>query len=361
MTRGSFTEEPAAALPFRVMDYEAGVRGLHTMRELTSELCELSSPGGAERFSAYTSSLHLGAAILIDARSSELRYDRTAIHIARSTLDHYQINAGLRGESRTRIGSREAVLSTSTLVIHDMTAVTRTVVTPPADEPLAHHLTLVLPRGLLAPLLATPDAIGSHVIDATTAYGRLVRDHLLAVAHGARGLTTGEADAAVRSLAVLIAGAVRVAPGAEPQLARAGALATRLAIRRYLARRGDPAELDVAALCRRFGLSRASLYRLFEPDGGLVRYVRHLQLRRAFATLASRPLRRPSILEVALQHGFGSESGFIRAFRREFGITPGELRAAGGRGRADGGAAGEAPPVGHDALRWLHALDTALA
>lgn len=360
MARGPFTGQPAAALPFRVVDYEAGARGLRAMRELASELCELSSPR-AERFRAYTSSLHLGPAILIDARSSELRYDRTAVHVARSTLDHYQISVALRGESRTQIGAREAVLSPDTLVIHDMTAATRTVVTPPAADPLAHYLTLVVPRGLLGPLLATPDAIASQVVDATTAYGRLLRDHLLAVAHGARGLTAGEADAAVRSLAVLIAGAVRVAPGTEPQLARAGALATKLAIRRYLARRDDPAELDVAGLCRRFGLSRASLYRLFEPDGGLVRHVRQLRLRRAFAALAAPPPRRRSILEVALRHGFGSESGFIRAFRREFGVTPGELRAAGGPRRADGGAGGEAPPVGHDALRWLHALDTTLA
>jgi AraC-like DNA-binding protein len=67
---------------------------------------------------------------------------------------------------------------------------------------------------------------------------------------------------------------------------------------------------------------------MFEPDGGLVRYVREYQLRRAFGVLVSPAHSHRRVVDIALEHGFATESGFIRAFRRRFGATPGEVRTA---------------------------------
>jgi len=47
-------------------------------------------------------------------------------------------------------------------------------------------------------------------------------------------------------------------------------------------------------------LSRAALYRLFEPDGGLAHFVQQHRLHRAFAMLTSSAYRHWRIIDIAL-------------------------------------------------------------
>lgn len=88
---------------------------------------------------------------------------------------------------------------------------------------------------------------------------------------------------------------------------------------------------------------------MFESDGGLVNQVRTRLLQRALNVLASPAHRHLRVVDVALQHGFATESGFIRAFRRQFGITPSEAR------KEPTVEAGTATRSRH-ALSWLVAL-----
>ncbi|MEP5051186.1 MAG: helix-turn-helix transcriptional regulator, partial [Alloalcanivorax venustensis] len=92
--------------------------------------------------------------------------------------------------------------------------------------------------------------------------------------------------------------------------------------------------LGPARLCRRFGLSRTRLYRLFEPFGGVAGYIREQRLDRAFRELAERDLGQRRLVEVALECGFDSQSHFCRLFRQRFGMTPGEAMEQGRSARA---------------------------
>src|SRR5262249_59167918 len=84
--------------------------------------------------------------------------------------------------------------------------------------------------------------------------------------------------------------------------------------------------LAAADLCRRFHIPRASLYRLFEADGGLARYVQEQRLNRALIWLIAPEANGKRLVDIALDLQFSSDSTFVRAFRRRFGLTPGELR-----------------------------------
>jgi AraC-like DNA-binding protein len=88
--------------------------------------------------------------------------------------------------------------------------------------------------------------------------------------------------------------------------------------------------LNADALCQTFGLSRSALYRLFEPLGGVAGYIQTRRLMRAHADLADPGKAPRKIYEVAYRWGFVSEAHFSRAFRRAFGVTPGEVRAGAG-------------------------------
>jgi AraC-like DNA-binding protein len=83
--------------------------------------------------------------------------------------------------------------------------------------------------------------------------------------------------------------------------------------------------LSVAAICSYSGWSRATVYRLFEADGGLFSYIQQRRLQRALMELIfERHGRR--VLDIALENQFASEATFNRAFRRTFGLPPGEAR-----------------------------------
>jgi AraC-like DNA-binding protein len=110
---------------------------------------------------------------------------------------------------------------------------------------------------------------------------------------------------------------------AAPMLQHVQLERARQAIRQHL----RSPTLTPKRLCRLVGMSRSQLYRLFEPLGGVARYIRAERLREAHRALADADNQR-DIHEVAEDLGFFDASAFSRTFRREYGCTPSEVRAA---------------------------------
>lgn len=81
-------------------------------------------------------------------------------------------------------------------------------------------------------------------------------------------------------------------------------------------------------LCRELGVSRSSLYRIFEPVGGVSTYIRRERLRKTRDALMDSSDGR-SISTIAEQWGFTDPSTYSRMFKKEFGISPSEARAEG--------------------------------
>lgn len=97
--------------------------------------------------------------------------------------------------------------------------------------------------------------------------------------------------------------------------------AIRVSIERHL----DAPDMSVGWILKRFGVSRASLYRMFEGDGGVRQYVSDRRLYRAVLDLTERPLRRGDIAAASEKWGFTSDRDFNRAVKRAFGVAPGSL------------------------------------
>lgn len=84
-------------------------------------------------------------------------------------------------------------------------------------------------------------------------------------------------------------------------------------------------DLSTTSILQTFGLSRATLYRMFESDNGVRNYISNRRLFRAVFEISAQPTRRGLIHETAERWGFSSNANFSRSVRRAFGTSPGQL------------------------------------
>ena len=154
-----------------------------------------------------------------------------------------------------------------------------------------------------------------------------------------------------------------IAAASLPSLEAAGRgappLASFVTIRRYIDKSLQAPGLNADSLAKTFGLSRASLYRLFEPVGGIAAYIRAARLQRAYREIVDAEFADRRIGPVAYGLGFKNVSAFNRLFRQEFGASPRELRA----GRAPGERIANAAPGGEGEftlLDWLRNVGAAV-
>ncbi|MEP1142671.1 MAG: hypothetical protein ABJH52_03055 [Henriciella sp.] len=80
--------------------------------------------------------------------------------------------------------------------------------------------------------------------------------------------------------------------------------------------------LTASSLLCEFGVSRASLYRIFELDGGVRKYINDRRLYNAVRALSSAPVVRGQMSRVAEEWCFSSYAIFNRAVRRAYGVSP---------------------------------------
>lgn len=99
----------------------------------------------------------------------------------------------------------------------------------------------------------------------------------------------------------------------------------KIAVQQFIEERLDWPQLNVTLILQNFGVSRASLYRMFEIEDGVRNYISSRRLYRAVTELAEAPLVRGKVHEVAQRWGFSTDSNFNRMVKREFGVTPGGL------------------------------------
>ncbi len=83
--------------------------------------------------------------------------------------------------------------------------------------------------------------------------------------------------------------------------------------------------LTITNLCRRLGVSRSTLHRVFEPSGGVQAHIRDLRLDAARHAL-THPGRPERIGELAERLGFSDTAHLSRLFKARFGETPGDCR-----------------------------------
>ena len=186
------------------------------------------------------------------------------------------------------------------------------------------NLSVIIDRDLLLPLLNDPDDLHGLVLRRDTEAGVLVREHLDEMWFKGPGLTVAEGLDWSRSAARLIAEVVN-AVGRTPAATRAQLRQSqfRAVCRRIDRQIGDP-DLGPERLAREVFVTRPTLYRMFEPHGGVARYILGRRLAGAFRDLS---LANQTIAEVFGRWGLANHTTAGRAFRTAWGMTPSQCRA----------------------------------
>jgi AraC-like DNA-binding protein len=175
--------------------------------------------------------------------------------------------------------------------------------------------------GAVAPVL---DAANGVALDSP--HGKLLADYMTLLETSLSNLAAEDASRLKDAVQAMVEACV--APSAD-RLVKAGSqinLTLMERVRRAVGKHLRSHTLGPDKLCREAATSRSQLYRLLEPEGGVAAYIRRRRLRESFAILCD-VSNNSSIAAIAEMLCFADGSSFTRAFRREFGMSPKEVRA----------------------------------
>lgn len=184
-------------------------------------------------------------------------------------------------------------------------------------------LLLFVPRALAEDVF--PDAASLHGrwIHATDPLTRILIDHLMSLRRQIVGLSKKEAHQSFLTAVELLVAAFSRQAGLAGNARSAVRAAVYGQVRRHVETNLRDPTMSPESVLASLHLSRASVYRIFEHEGGLAAYIRNRRLRMAADELVRFPHRQ--VQDVALGLGFNDVSSFNRAFRRAFDIAPREL------------------------------------
>lgn len=191
-------------------------------------------------------------------------------------------------------------------------------------------INVVIPEAILGSLVSNRDMLSMTVVPEDNEVLRLLVGYielLLAQPDLLTPATCHLAAAHIQDLAAMAIGATRDA--AETAAGR-GLRAARLAAVKadIVANLGRP-NLSVPEVARRQKISPIYVRKLLESDGTtFTEFVRGRRLVEAYRKLTDPALAGGTITALALEVGFADLSYFNRCFRRQFGASPGEIRAA---------------------------------
>lgn len=262
---------------------------------------------------------------LVLASTSACRFDRTEKHIGRDGLKALAGSIWLDGSARGIAAGMPFVVEPGEMLLADMTQEISVTMTD------SQVIQFGVPRLHADREIGSVERLHGWVIDRDIA--GMLRSHLLRLFDGLKRIPESDAARVARTLIDTLALSVRASgnDGTEEPSIQTLAMRARSEIQRNL---GSPA-LNVAGLCRRLGVSRSTLHRLFEAEGGVQAYVRNLRLDEARTALLRGPMDR-RIGDIAERLGFSDAAHLSRLFRQRFGESPSECRARAGEATGDG-------------------------
>lgn len=274
-----------------------------------------TTPDGS--FACSAQWLGLGKTDLGFARFTAQHWSRTAAMAAHDDYDQMVINCRFHGAATGDMAGRSLAAGDGTIVINDLA------------QPQAHYseasdsVALILPRTEAEAIFGSIRSLHGHVV--APHHASLVISYLDALRRNAHHYPITAAATLGDTVVDLVTMAIKTSLDEQvtdvPLKERVLAVRVRDTIEREL---GSPT-LNVTRLSRMLGISRASLYRVMEAEGGVQAYISARRLEKVAEALRS-PGPTQTMATLAQRWGFCDAAYLGRSFRETFGMTPGDYR-----------------------------------
>jgi AraC-like DNA-binding protein len=280
------------------------------------------SPGAG--FAAEYSVWNLGALCLTSVSAPATQTLRTPSHIRRSPVDHWVISYCRNGTTAISTNNVQLNARAGVPFLWSLGQVSD------SRRTVSDRLQLYLPRDSFSDIGGSLDMAVGAMID--TGPGQLLADYMLMLERNLPKLSPEEAARlpdAVRSMV-----AACLAPTADRLVCALPQIKVTMLekVRQAVSRNLRSPSLDPRRLCQETAMSRSQLYRVLESEGGVTSYIQRRRLSESFSMLCDTSCTLP-IGEIAASLCFSDASSFSRAFKREFGNAPTEVRAASRQGQ----------------------------
>jgi AraC-like DNA-binding protein len=284
---------------------------LPAFRQMTASLYETWAQGDADSFQARANGYQVTDLIFTEIEFSAARFQRTPLHTQGGDRDFLTLHAQMAGTETLLMDHGVTQLRPGGIYLRDWAYPFDCKGTP------MHMHTIVVPRHRLTssvmlnrkqPILGwqMSEPEGSALFKL---WSELIRSFASVTPVKAEVLC----DAFLGFVDRLLLG-----------LTREEAPATLQAMEQFLVARLR-CKVGVEDLCQQFHASRATVYRLFEPHGGVRAYLSRMRLERAYADLRQADPNRTHIADIASCWGFDEPSSFSRKFRQQFDQCPSDV------------------------------------
>jgi AraC-like DNA-binding protein len=189
----------------------------------------------------------------------------------------------------------------------------------------APRLQVYLPRDSFKDMTTMLDMAVGSALD--TQRGQLLADYLMLLKRNLPHLSAEDAARLPAAIQAMLGVCLAPTPDAMAAASRQIQLTFMERVREVVRRNLRSPSLGPDRLCREAGLSRSQLYRVLEHAGGVTNYIKRCRLAESMALLSD-VSNGDAINKVAELLCFSDASTFSRAFRQEFGVSPGDVRSA---------------------------------
>jgi len=305
---------------FSTLDVEPA-RQFDAWRAQCRSFVEVTPPAkGDFGYSARCTVWKLGSFALCGMAAEGAHYRRVPAQVRRDALDHWVIRLARRGSFGMRTTRGFATVPAGLPFVFSLANAFE------VERPESDWISLVVSRETFPGLTYVIDEHLHMPLDGSL--GILLGRYMDVLEAQLPDMTEADLPRLAAATRAMIAACIEPLPSrseaAAPMIEHVRMERARQAIRQNL----HSPTLTPKHLCRLVGMSRSQLYRMFEPMGGVARYIQAERLREAHRVLTDSTNRR-GIHEVAENLGFFDPSAFSRTFRREYGCTPSDVRAAG--------------------------------
>ena len=297
-----------------------------------SVIFDVAPPDGhkpEQGFAATVRAYHLGSLLISEVDFDGQRFVRDRRKTVADGLDHYLVQLYDKGGLIGEASDRGRQLLAGDVQILDLTQSNVT------QAAASGTVAIVVPRDTLDQALPAPGDLHGLVLRGGSVMGGLLRDYMRSLLARADDITMADAPHVAQATTDMIVACFQ-STTETTERARSSIEKTMLQrIRRHVAASLGSPGLDAEALSAQFRISRTRLYRLFEPLGGVARYIQEQRLARAYAELGNPAHDHRRVYEIAYALGFTSEAHFSRLFRSTFGLSPSDVRARAQAARVD--------------------------